>query len=77
MSFYPNPAKDIIYSKGVNQKPEKVAITDLYGRTIKINNFNYQNNELCINISSLIPGVYIIQLMYGNSEIKTGQIIVE
>lgn len=77
ISFYPNPANNFIYSKGVDQKPEKITIIDLYGRIIKISDFTYQNNELCINTGLLNSGFYIIQITKDNSEIFTGRIIIE
>lgn len=58
ISIYPNPAQDIIYIKNLPDAKSFI-ITDLSGRIISKGNF--QNEH--INISSLIKGNYVLQII--------------
>jgi len=62
--IYPNPANQIINIDG-NQIAEKVEIFDAYGKLIK--NFSLLNSEnISIDISSLLSGIYILRIHRNN-----------
>ncbi|SHL75905.1 BspA family leucine-rich repeat surface protein [Chryseobacterium polytrichastri] len=58
ISIYPNPAQDIVYVKNLSDAKNFI-ITDLSGRIITKDTF--QNDH--INISNLIKGSYILQII--------------
>ncbi len=66
ITFYPNPAKDILYVDFVNPKAEKftVQLTDFSGEIIL-----KEDNRREINISRLPSGVYLATLRYGNNTV--------
>ncbi|REC74050.1 T9SS C-terminal target domain-containing protein [Chryseobacterium elymi] len=59
LSFYPNPAKELVY---VDHLPTEstISITDLSGR--KLFSEKYNNIKVSINIAQFINGTYIIQV---------------
>lgn len=58
ISFYPNPAKDILYFKS-EEKLLDLEIYTISGQKIQTNSINL--NEGSINISSFTPGIYIVK----------------
>lgn len=57
VSIYPNPAKDIIYIKGINSI-EKAEIYNMVGQKVK----TFNSGEDRIDVSSLSKGNYILQV---------------
>lgn len=64
VSIYPNPAKDVIYLKELNQKMEAIEIQDASGKSIILKNSDL--NEL--NISSLENGIYFIKIYFSDKQ---------
>ncbi len=59
--LYPNPASDILNITGVYTKETVVTITDALGKVVLTQNFNST-----IDISSLLNGVYMVQIQGEN-----------
>lgn len=65
ITIYPNPAKDIVYVKGLKAQ-STLTLFDCMGKAVKTN-ISYG----VINVSSLIAGTYYLQIKQSNSiEIK-------
>lgn len=66
---YPNPTRTMLNVKGVALDDESFSweIYDLTGKTLRPAYFN-ENNELKINLSSFIPGIYILKIKSSKSE---------
>ncbi|UOK41675.1 MULTISPECIES: T9SS type A sorting domain-containing protein [Flavobacterium] len=61
-TVYPNPVNDIVkISNGENLQINKVAITDINGRTVKTLDFNGVT-ETQINVSDLNSGIYFMSI---------------
>ncbi len=73
ISFYPNPAKDIIYFDGMNQEPYILEISNVQGKIIFQGSI--QNNGL--DISELNTGVYLLQVYNKEGLIQTFKLIKE
>ncbi|MCY1243857.1 hypothetical protein D9M72_568940 [compost metagenome] len=65
INIYPNPATDIIYVKNSNAKDFK--IIDASGRMVLSGNFGDEQ----INIQTLTPGNYILQLILKEKTISS------
>ena len=72
MAIYPNPAEEILYINGMDQRGELI-IQDLQGRVIRKEKLEAQQNEL--RIDELVKGVYIFQILSGSEQIRHIQII--
>jgi len=59
--LYPNPANDKIYLKMNNSlnNSAQIVICDATGKTVLTQTYN--GNETTIDISSLAPGIYLVQ----------------
>jgi hypothetical protein len=70
-SFFPNPAQDEVFYSFNSESEEniEIEILDVLGRVIstKILNATIGNNNLRADMSSLIPGSYIIRAKHQNS----------
>lgn len=64
VSIFPNPAKDVIYLKELNQKMEAIEIQDAAGKSIYFKNSDL--NEL--NISTLENGIYFIKIYFQDKQ---------
>jgi len=66
IKLYPNPAKDILNIEGAEafEKNAALTITDMAGKICQRQNI-FQTSV--INISSLKPGVYTMQITEGNN----------
>lgn len=75
--LFPSPVKDVLFIKIGNQQLEQAAICiyDLSGRLIINTIPNNPNNDIHINVSSLLPGCYIIKLFEGRKLIYTTKFI--
>jgi hypothetical protein len=72
VAIYPNPAEEILYINGMDQRGELI-IQDLQGRVIRKEKLEAQQNEL--RIDELVKGVYIFQIISGNEQIRHIQIV--
>jgi len=59
VSFYPNPAKDVITLKYATAKPIEVTVFNVLGAKVKT--FTHSSNETALNISELQKGMYFIR----------------
>ncbi len=59
VSFYPNPAKDLITLKYATAKPIEVTVFNVLGAKVKT--FTHSGNETALNISELQKGMYFIR----------------
>jgi len=66
ISLYPNPAKNIINLKGLSST-NTIQVYDMYGRQIQ--NLDLSANGT-LNISSLVPGSYTIQVTTPGSNVQ-------
>lgn len=62
-SLYPNPVKDLLTLKS-EKNIEKLEIANIYGSTVMI--LNKESRE--INVSQLIPGIYILKIITVSNE---------
>lgn len=67
VKLYPNPATDRLFAKGIEKKCT-YTILDISGR--KITSGNYENAD-GIDVHSLLPGTYILQLNQESSSFST------
>ena len=72
VAIYPNPAEEILYINGIDQRGELI-IQDLQGRVVRKEKLEAQQNEL--RIDELVKGVYIFQILSGDEQIRHIQII--
>ena len=59
IEIYPNPVSDILYIDGLTRESTWYSIRDVYGKT---HSFGMVDNDR-IDISSLVPGVYFLNLI--------------
>lgn len=71
ISLFPNPAKDYIHINGLSEI-NKFKVWDLYGKEMDVN----LNNGM-IDVSSLIKGVYFIEIKQSQNEKQTFKFIKE
>jgi uncharacterized protein YxjI len=72
-SLFPNPAnKTVTIASNAFEEVDKCTITDVFGRNVlQINHtVSEQSNQFLqtINIAHLTPGIYIIELLSGNTK---------
>lgn len=60
---FPNPFKNFINIKGNELKSGYIQIVDIQGRTIFTK--EYSDNEIQINLTNLINGIYILRIIEG------------
>lgn len=71
LSLYPNPAEDVLYLnlQEINIKQYSCEILTLTGQSMRYPNLNGYSNK--INVSHLVPGVYILRLKDLGDSVKT------
>lgn len=76
LSVYPIPAKHYITIKNSNSELELTGfrIKDYQGITVMERNMD--TNKATINISQLLPGIYIIEAILANGEILTEKLVI-
>lgn len=74
LHVYPNPAKDIIVIEAA--KARQVMITDAAGRMILTQQFAGQNT-LCLNLSFLAKGIYMVKVFAIDNVIVTQKLLVD
>jgi hypothetical protein len=68
ITLYPNPADDFITLTLNNEHPEKVIITDVFGRMVKIQSFEGEYKQCKVSISDLQSGLYAITV-YSDKQV--------
>lgn len=80
LSVFPNPADKEIYVAihGFNLENASLSVIDITGRTVMLTDISnhYSAAPLMVNISSLSPGIYFVNLKNGSSQI-TSKIVKE
>ncbi len=71
-SLYPNPARDFINIESP-KTISSVAVMDITGKVV-INVNNLKNNR--INVSDLMPGVYMVSVKDNNDNVSTQRLII-
>ncbi len=74
LTIYPNPAKDIITVVYPNLK--SLVISDVTGRVVADRKYA-GDNEVDINISQLIKGVYFVKVIGTNGNIVSQKLVIE
>jgi hypothetical protein len=59
--LFPNPAQQQIKFT-LNQKPEKVQLTDVLGKVIEVSFTEKDNNQYAIQLNNITKGVYFISV---------------
>ena len=72
ISFYPNPADDLVLIS--NKDVESIEIYDLNGRMVNILSMDHENS---IMVKNLLNGIYLIKFKFKNGEIKVEKLIVQ
>lgn len=67
VSFYPNPAKDMITFRYQSGKTLEIVVYNVLGSKVKT--FVHTGSETNINISDLQKGIYFIRFTDGNAVI--------
>lgn len=63
LNIFPNPSNKIIYLEGIDFSDSKtVVVTDMLGKEIKLSITQIQNNKAQLDISSLMEGIYFLQI---------------
>jgi Secretion system C-terminal sorting domain len=75
IKLYPNPAKDIIwiYNSSIASTPLTMMMTDVFGKTIKVEKVNNGLNAL--NVSALDNGIYNV-VIFGETIRMTTRIVI-
>ena len=60
LTIFPNPVTDFVYVSG-GKNTNQVKVVDLRGKNVPVE-VNKQGGTLKLNLSSLSPGVYFIQI---------------
>ncbi|MGE0562740.1 MAG: serine hydrolase [Flavobacteriales bacterium] len=73
INIYPNPAKNIVYIKGLEQKKGsiKLTLTDVTGKTIKT-----ANNQFELQLNNLQQGIYFLTIT-GENYKKVEKIVLQ
>jgi len=72
ITFYPNPANEILFINNPMKKQLNIVIYDMMGRQMILRNGN--STKESIDISNLSNGVYLLQVKHQNEIIKTERI---
>jgi hypothetical protein len=72
ISFYPNPADDLVLIS--NKDVESIEIYDLNGRMVNSLSMDHENS---IMVKNLLNGIYFIKFKLKNGEIKVEKLIVQ
>ena len=72
--LYPNPASDQLHIKTAIERPVQLVIMDISGKLILTKQYHSVNTS--IDVSALLPGVYLLQLTDG-SQIWNGRFVKE
>ena len=78
VKIYPNPAKKMVTVYfPVNSYPERstVSLLNLTGQEVK--NVILHSSSTTINLTGLMPGLYIYRICNQNQVIKSGKLIIE
>jgi len=71
ITFYPNPAKDIIYIESIVESHSgkyDIYITDISGRIVKLLHPVIDNKTFELDISDLNSAMYFVHLLYNNKQ---------
>ena len=78
ISIYPNPASEFVTvevdQKIIAEKPA-IKVTDMLGKLHSIQNIEGTSTK--INVASLPSGVYLLQVVAGNTSLRVEKIVVE
>jgi hypothetical protein len=77
--LYPQPAHDYLYMDlEQGTEPELVVVTDIMGRRILQENrpVRRSDNRYALNVSTLSPGMYILQLKSKNGKYATSKVLI-
>jgi len=77
--FYPNPVRDELNVTGFHGKAD-IAIFDMTGRVVKSVNTVPGNERISLDVSTLIPGIYFVEIYDKSGEherILTGRFVKE
>jgi hypothetical protein len=78
ISYYPNPVKEQLYLKWElidNKKVSKIEFYDISGKYVNsIESFDSENSTI-LSFGNYPSGIYFVNLIYSNSEVKTIKII--
>ena len=69
---YPNPAMNMLYADITDNAIEQAQVIDMAGNILST--YTVTQKQLAINISSLPPGIYILQLV-GNSKTANARFV--
>jgi WD40 repeat protein len=64
LEIYPNPASEALYIKSQDDI-NSITITDMLGKSIKINTNSIKNNLYTFDVSCLRSGVYLLSYLNG------------
>ncbi|MGZ5245039.1 MAG: T9SS type A sorting domain-containing protein, partial [Bacteroidia bacterium] len=64
INIYPNPANNLVYIDGGEQRFNEITMVNLLGETVAFSNL--QTSKTCINIAHLSAGIYFIRVRSGN-----------
>ncbi|MFN8143341.1 MAG: T9SS type A sorting domain-containing protein [Bacteroidia bacterium] len=69
--LFPNPVRNIMYLTGIKNKiGEEISVRNVLGQPVKISVNTIQSGEyLEFNTSSLLPGVYFVELISGKERV--------
>ena len=79
IQLYPVPVHDIlnITCSGCNEKLYHLSILNVLGQEVLSKALKFENAESSVSISSMNPGVYVLQLKDAYSSVATKKIVVE
>ncbi|MBK7880030.1 MAG: T9SS type A sorting domain-containing protein [Saprospiraceae bacterium] len=66
ISFYPNPAYDLVNIKDETGKVSQVIVRDLLGKSLK--KIPLEFGKKCFNVADLVDGVYLLQFQANDGE---------
>ena len=79
-NIYPSPTKDIVTIEFDNYKNNsnniEIVLFDLVGKVHSLNNFTISKNQISLNVSDLVPGIYFIQMIIDGEKIVIGKVII-
>jgi Zinc metalloprotease (elastase) len=73
MKVYPNPASDYVWVD-TRDKAQQVKMFNLMGQTFPVT-FTDEQGKICIKVSDLPAGLYILQVTLTNGDIATQKIV--
>jgi subtilisin family serine protease len=77
LRLYPNPAREQIFIETGEKPVNSVALYDLSGRLVRLDQPNHSQGLLIYEVSNLVAGVYLLQVRFKDGETSQSRVLIE